>query len=74
MDNEKEFDIRSLIKRERHAVVFDWICEVLDKTPHQLASELLTNAIVRELPAYREAQGGGGRSSKNLAALAERLR
>lgn len=69
-----EFDIRNFVKRERHAEVFDWLCKVLGKSPEQLATEILTNAVVRETPAYREAQGGGGSSSKDIASLAERLR
>lgn len=69
-----EFKIRDFIKRERHAVVFDWLCDKLNKTPDQLAGELLTVAIVRELPAYREAIGGGGNSSRDLEKLASRLR
>lgn len=74
MPDQEDFDIRNFVKRERHAVVFDWLCKVLDKTPDQLATEILTNAIVKETPAYREAQGGGGRSSKSLEQLAARLR
>lgn len=73
MDNE-QFDVRKYVKRERHAVVFDWLCKVLNKTPDQLAAEILTNAVVRETPAYREALGGGGSSSKSLEQLAARLR
>lgn len=72
MEN-KEFNVRDFVARERHAEVFDWLCRVLGKKPHQLASEILTQALVKEYPAYREAHGGGGQSSKNLEALAKRL-
>jgi len=69
----KDFNIRDFVKRERHAEVFDWLCKVLGKDPEQLASEILTQALVKETPAYREAHGGGGQSSKNLEALVRRL-
>lgn len=72
--SEEKFDIRKLIKRERHAEVFDWLCQVLGKEPEQLASEILTAAIVRELPEYRWSQGKGGGSSRDLEKLAGRLR
>lgn len=71
---ETEFDIRKLVKRERHAEVFDWMCKVLGKSPQQLASEIITQAVVREAPVYRESRGGGGGSSRDLEALAARLR
>lgn len=71
---ESDFDIRKIVRRERHAVVFDWLCQSLGKTPEQLASEMLTNSIMREAAAYREAKGGGGQSGKNLEAVAARLR
>ncbi len=74
MKDKAEFDVRKFVRRERHAEVFDWMCQVLDKDPHQLASEILTQALVRELPTYREAKGGGGQSSRNLEQLASRLR
>lgn len=73
-ENTQDFDIRKLVKRERHAEVFDWLCKALGKAPDQLASEILTAALVKELPTYRESQGGGGGSSRDLEALAARLR
>jgi len=73
-EDKPEFEIRDLIRRERHAEVFDWMCKVLGKTPQQLASEIITQAVVRETPTYREAKGGGGGSSRDLEALAARLR
>lgn len=69
-----EFDVREFIPKERHAEVFDWLCRVTGKEPKQLASEILIQAVVREYSAFREAKGGGGQSSKNLEALANRLR
>lgn len=71
---DKDFEIRDLLPRERHAEIFDWLCKSLGKTPKQLAAEMLINAVMREKPAYEEAKGGGGGSSRNLEALASRLR
>lgn len=68
-----DFNIRDFVQRERHAEVFDWLCKVLGKTPRQLVSEMLTQSLVKEYPAYREAHGGGGQSSKNLETLVNRL-
>lgn len=74
MPNKSDFNIRDFVARERHAEVFDWICKALGKSPETVASEMLTAAIVREMPAFREAKGGGGQSGRDLAKLAERLR
>lgn len=62
-----------LLKRARHVEVFEWLCEKLGKTPEQLAGEMITSAVVRETNAYREAHGGGGRSSKDLETLSRRI-
>jgi len=70
---ESDFQIGSILKRARHVEVFDWLCEKLGKTPEQLASEMITAAVVREMSAYREAHGGGGRSGKDLEALSKRI-
>lgn len=69
-----DFNIRDLVQRERHAEIFEWVARVQGKTHEQLASEMLTNAIVREAAAFREAHGGGGASGKSLEAVAARLR
>lgn len=57
----------------RHMEVFEWLCRSLGKTPSRLVSEILRAAVVKEAAAYREAMGGGGASSKDGAALAERI-
>lgn len=59
-----EFNVRQLVKRERHAVVFDAMCKALGKSHEQVASEILTQAIIRETPAYREATGQGGATKR----------
>lgn len=69
----KPFNIRQLVKRERHAEIFDWLARITGKTHEQLAGEMLLASIMKEASVYREAQGGGGGSSKSLEALAKRL-
>lgn len=71
---ENKFNVRDHVRRERHAEVFDWLCEIQGKTPERLVSEILTSVLVRELPTYREWKGGGGNSSLNLEQLAQRLK
>lgn len=68
-----DFAIRDLIERERVAVIFDWLAKVTGKSHGQLASEMLAGAIMREAPAYREALGGGGNSSRNAELLSQKL-
>lgn len=50
--------------KARHRPVFEWLCGALNVPPEKLVSDILRNAIMREAPAYREAQGHGGGTSK----------
>lgn len=59
----------------RHKEIFDWLCRVQGgKRAAQLLKEILRSALIRERPAFREAQGKGGASSRNIETLQERLR
>lgn len=58
---------------KRDQEVLAWVCEVSNKTPGQVATEMIRQALVRERRAYREAHGGGGASSQDPEALAARL-
>lgn len=62
-----------LILNARDLSTFEWMKGALDQTDAQLVQGLLKAAIVRERVNEREAKGGGGASSKNRQALAERL-
>lgn len=66
-------DIDQLLPRKRHKEVFDWLCSVMNKKPEDLIREIVTQAVVKEYPSYRESLGGGGNSSKNLSSLSERI-
>lgn len=57
----------------RHREIFDWLLRIEGKTAAQLLKEILRSALIRERPAYREAHGKGGNSSRDIGALAERL-
>ena len=62
-----------LILNARDLSTFGWMKDVLGQTDAQLVQGLLKASIVRERVNEREAKGGGGASSKNREALAERL-
>ena len=57
----------------RDQEVIAWLCEETGKLPGQIAIEILRKALVQELPAFREAKGGGGSSSTSLEELMKRL-
>lgn len=59
-----------LIMQPRHMEVFRWIS---GDSPEVAITQILRNEIMRRTPDYREAMGGGGKSSRNLEALAERI-
>ena len=46
-----------VILQPRHYEVFKWIADMQSKTTDQLAQEMLRSAIIKNNPAYREAQG-----------------
>lgn len=70
----KEFNIRDLVQRERHAEIFDWMARSLGKSHEEVARIILVEGIMKNASAYREAHGGGGNSSKDIEGLANRLR
>lgn len=57
----------------RHLQILDWLARLQGKRQAQILKEILRSALIRERPAYREAHGGGGNSSRDAGALAERL-
>ena len=59
-----------LITQARHKVVFDWAA---GGSPGAFVQRIVRAEIARLQPAYREAHGGGGKSSQNLEALEKRL-
>ncbi|MBX2835050.1 MAG: hypothetical protein KTR28_08790 [Micavibrio sp.] len=71
--NEQLADVLPLLLRDRDLLVLDWVCGVLGQTRAQVVKSMLTKAIVVEKRAYREAQGGGGASSTDIASLSARL-
>lgn len=62
-----------LVMQARHRVVFDWMCQSNGVTPAQAITQIIRAEVARQTPDWREAQGGGGTSSKNLEVLAERI-
>lgn len=62
-----------LLIDKRHVEILDWLCRVQGKGRGQMIKELLRSVLIRERPAFREAQGKGGHSSRDLGALSERL-
>lgn len=74
-DHEKKRLAGALLKLlpARDRVVLEWVCNVTGKSPGQVALEMIRQSIIKERRAYREAHGGGGASSTNPEALAERL-
>lgn len=73
----KQGEVRELVERliplimqPRHLEVFRWIS---GNNPERAITLILRNEIMRRTPDYREAMGGGGGSSRNLEALAERI-
>lgn len=62
-----------LVMQARHQVVFDWMCQSRRATPGQVLIGILRSEIAAQGKNYREAIGGGGGSSRDLAALSERI-
>jgi len=62
-----------LITQERHKQVFDWVCAASGVGPAVYMQQIVRAEIARQTPAFREARGGGGKSSRNIEALTERL-
>lgn len=65
-------DFLSETLEARHMEIFDWLCSA-GKRPSDLCRELMRNAVIAHRPAWREAQGKGGGSSKSVETLAQRL-
>lgn len=61
------------VLRKRDRPVFDWLCQALEQEPHEVAGRMLVEAVMREKPAYQEAHGRGGNTSRDADALAARL-
>jgi len=62
-----------LLMSERHLQVFRWLARGHGVNFARMVQIILRNEISRQMPTYREAQGGGGSSSRDLGTLSERL-
>lgn len=62
-----------LIMQPRHKAVFDWLCRASGGTAAAVITSIVRAEVARQTPAWREANGGGGTTSRNLEALAERI-
>lgn len=60
-----------LITQARHKAVFDWAAAGIG--PAKYIEKIVRAEIARVSPAYREAMGGGGSSSRDLESLSERI-
>ena len=76
IDNTPEAVGRAFVEhalRKRDLPVIEWVAHALGRPLHEVAAQMLTDAVMREKPAYREAHGKGGNSSRSAEALAQRL-
>lgn len=55
--------------KARHRVIFDWLCEALNKDAETLICEMVRNGTTREMDAYRNRNGNNSASSKNIEDL-----
>jgi len=62
-----------LIMQARHKEVFDWLCAAYGVSPAALITQIVRAEIARQTPNYREAKGAGGKSSRNLDTLLQRI-
>lgn len=62
-----------LLFADRHKAVFDWLVRGSGGSAGRLVQVIIRSEISRRMPDYREAQGGGGSSSRNIETLTERL-
>lgn len=69
-----EFDWRNLLPRARHQDVFEWMLKKYNCTPEQLIGRLMIDGVMKAINEYREENGGGGASSKNLERLTNKLK
>lgn len=66
-------DLVPLIMQARHKEVFDWLCAAYGVSPAALITQIVRAEIARQTPNYREAKGAGGKSSRNLDTLLQRI-
>lgn len=66
-------DIMPHLLEKRHLEIFDWLVKATRDKPGNILRSMVRAAVIRERPAWREASGYGGGSSKNLEVLSERL-
>lgn len=62
-----------LILQERDFLVLRWMMEGTRADYGQAVQQIIRGHLSKQRAAFREAQGGGGASSTNAAALAERI-
>jgi len=55
--------------KPRHMEVLNWMCEASGMSAHELVALVVKQAVIAEMPNYREAMGGGGGTTKNLEAF-----
>lgn len=61
------------LMQARHLVVFQWSARARGVTVGGLLRQIVRAHVASETPSFREAQGGGGNSSRNIEVLSERL-
>lgn len=71
--NDAAMILLPLILQERDFQVLRWMMEGTQANYGQAVQQIIRGHLAKQRAAFREAQGGGGASSTNSAALAERL-